>query len=84
LPEDSVIDGSKDGVTEKFSTVRFELKLGEDGSVGQLAEVDRLNLMLNAMGTANSGAPLNSDQYISAVLKLELKGGITIDLRTLN
>jgi hypothetical protein len=40
--------------------------------------------MLNAMGTANSGAPLNSDQYISAVLKLELKGGITIDLRTLN
>lgn len=84
LPEDSVIDGSKDGVTEKFSTVRFELKLGEDGSVGQLAEVDRLNLMLNAMGTANGGAPLNSDQYISAVLKLELKGGITIDLRTLN
>jgi hypothetical protein len=72
-----------DGVTESVSTVRFELKLDESGSVGSLADVDGLNFHLNAKGAAESSAPLNANQYISAELKLEVRGGITIDLATL-
>ena len=83
LPEGSFIDGSVDGVTESVSTVRFELKLDEGGSVGSLADVDGLNFHLNAKGAAESSAPLNANQYISAELKLEVRGGITIDLATL-
>ena len=83
LPDGSFIDGSRDGVTESVSVVRFDLKLDESGSVASLANVDGLNFRLNAKGAAESSAPLNANQYVTAELKLELKGGITVDLATL-
>lgn len=80
IPDDVVVQGSKDSVEEAISHTRFELQLGDDGRVMSLKDVDALSFELQAVGEAANGAYLNENQYVEVVLKLELSGGVTIDI----
>jgi hypothetical protein len=71
-------------VTPKTSTLRLSLDLGEDGRLSNLAAVDIIEFMLSATSAAEGGSvAINDSQYVSVMLQLELKGGITVDLDTL-
>ncbi len=79
----ATLRGSEDGVKESLSQLRLELDLGKEGRVANLAEVAAVRLALRATSSSDELAKLRADQYIYLKLKIELKGGITIDLDTL-
>ncbi len=76
----NTLKGSADGRSEAKSTIRIGLRLGKDGSINQLADVDAIRLKLKAKRSEHGGASLNAEQYISVKLKLEIRGKITADL----
>ena len=76
------INGSKDGISEALSQVRMNFDI-PNGDIRSLAEVDGISFTLQAQGVSENTIPLNNQQYISAKLKLELTGGVTIDLESL-
>ena len=77
------VRGSEDGVTEATSTLRMEFKLGGDGGIDQLFDIGGIRLKLEATGVADSRVKINANQYLFAALKLELAGGVTVDLKSL-
>ena len=84
LPEDgNSIVGSKDGVAEATSTLRLELHLVDDGCIAQLSNVAAISFRLQAKGVDESSVALSDEQYVEAVLTLELAGGVTADLKAL-
>lgn len=79
----NVVKGSKDGDTPENSTLRLQFDLAaEDGSLAELADVAEIGFKIEARGSAADGcvAALKEAQYIAAELKLEIDGGITVDL----
>lgn len=84
LPEDgNSIVGSKDGVAEATSTLRLELHLVDDGCIAQFSNVAAISFRLQAKGIDDSSVALSDEQYVEAVLTLELAGGVTADLKAL-
>jgi hypothetical protein len=61
----------------------MEFKLGGDGDIDQLFDIGSIHLKLEAMGASDNAVKINTNQYIFATLKLELTGGITVDLESL-
>ena len=76
--------GSKDGVIEAKSTLKIGLRIGNGGNMNQIAEVDAIRLFLHTSRSSEGSAALNAEQYISLNTKLEIKGGIKVDLDNLN
>ncbi len=76
----NTLKGSADGKTEANSTLRLGLKLGKDGNISQLAEIDAIRFKLVAKRSHSGSASLNAEQYISVKLKLEISGKINADL----
>ena len=76
--------GSKDGVSEAKSTLKIGLRIGNGGNLNQIAEVDAIRLFLHTSRSSEGSAALNAEQYISLNTKLEIKGGIKVDLDNLN
>ena len=82
---DGMIEGSADGKTPKVSTLRFELELGKDGKVANVADVDGVAFELEATSAAGENSvALSTEQYLGVKLQVELNGGITVDLEDLN
>lgn len=78
--ENNKVAGSKDGVTPEVSTLRLEFDLAS-GSLSELADINSILLQVAASSAAEVGAvALKDDQYIAATIKLEIDGGVTIDL----
>lgn len=81
--ENNSINGSKDGVTPERSTLRLAFDL-ESGKLTELADVESIALSIAARSASEAGAvALNDQQYISADLKLEIDGGVTVDISKL-
>ena len=76
----NTIKGSADGKTEKNSTLRLGLNLGQSGNVSQLANVDAMRMSLKAKRSAEGSCALNAEQYITLKIKLEVNGKIKADL----
>lgn len=79
----NVVKGSADGVTSEKSTLRLQFDLAdENGSLKELADIASIGLKVEARSSAEDGTvvALRDDQYIAAELKLEIDGGITVDL----
>ena len=84
IADNAIIEGSADGVTPKESLLRFELDI-EDGCVASVADVDAIAFALEATSAVAEGSvALNTNQYLGVKLQMELKGGITIDLKDFN
>lgn len=81
IPEGSVVRGSKDGKSAEVSELRLELELAGEGEISQLSEVEAIGIKLNAQGVSQTPVPLNEKQTLGATLRLELTGGITLDLK---
>ena len=82
----NIVKGSKDGDTPAKSTLRLQFDLAaEDGSLAELADVAEIGFKIAARCSADDGvvAALKETQYIAAELKLEIDGGITVDLGAL-
>lgn len=81
----NVVKGSADGVTPEKSTLRLQFDLAdESGSLAELADIASIGLRVDASSSAEEGVvALKEDQYISAVLQLEIDGGVTVDLSTI-
>ncbi len=73
--------GSEDGKI-RTSEVRLALSLGEDNNIKNLEAVDGVKFALNAL-SPKGGIRLNENQSLSAKLKLNIKGGITLDINDL-
>lgn len=85
IPEsNNKILGSKDGVSESKSTLRIGLKMGKNGNLNQMAEVDAIRFFFHTSRSSEGSAALNAEQYISLKAKLEIKGGIKIDFDNIN
>lgn len=84
--EGNIIKGSKDGETAEKSTLRLQFALAnENGSLAELADIASVGLKIEAASAAEEGVvALKEEQYIAAVLKLAIDGGITVDLSKLN
>lgn len=83
LPEGGItIDGSKDGVSEAVSQIRLGFDI-PGGEIRSLANIDGINFTLHANGVSQNNIPLSDKQYVSATLKLELTGGVTVDIDSL-
>lgn len=83
LPEGGItINGSKDGVSEATSQVRLGFDI-PGGEIRSLANIDGINFSLHADGVSQSNIPLSDKQYVTASLKLELTGGVTVDIDSL-
>lgn len=78
VPEDTIIYGSKDGVSAVESTFRMELLL-EDGDVSAIGNIDGLRFTLEAESMAEGSVSINEEQYVGLQTYLEVDGGITID-----
>ena len=77
----NTIAGPADGVTPTKNPVRLTFDLAdESGSLNELADIASIGLKLAANGVSEVAASLKDDQYVAAVLKLEVAGGITLDL----
>ena len=83
LPEEFILCGSKDGVTEATSEVRLALSV-PNGDVKAVADVEAIRFALEATGAADERVSLNANQYVKVDIQLEVKGGITVDLGNLN
>ena len=81
----NIIKGSADGETEEVSDLRLQFDLAdESGSLKELADIASVGLKIAISSNAENGAvSLKDDQYISAVLQLEIDGGVTVDLSTI-
>lgn len=82
----NIIKGSADGVTPEKSTLRLQFNLAdESGSLKELADIADVGFKIAARCSAADGvvAALRDEQYIAAELKLEIDGGITVDLGAL-
>ena len=79
----NTLKGSTDGIKEEYSTLRLTLKLDKNGDIGQLAEIDAIDLKFKAKRSHPGTVALNSEQYISLKLKLEIDGQINVDLGNL-
>jgi hypothetical protein len=78
--ENNKITGSKDGVTESVSVLRMAIDLAGDGSLAQLEDIAKVALSLGVRSTSEGVVSLKDDQYVSANLKLEIDGGVTVDI----
>ena len=79
----NIVKGSADGVTHEKSTLRLQFNLAdESGSLKELADIADVGFKIAARCSAADGvvAALRDEQYIAAELKLEIDGGITVDL----
>lgn len=77
----NTISGPADGATPTKCPVRLVFDLAdESGSLNELADIASIGLKVAANGVSEVAASLKDDQYISAELKLEVAGGITLDL----
>jgi hypothetical protein len=76
----NTIKGSADGVSEVESTLRLEIGFGKNGNIRQLADIEAILFKLNAKRTESGIAKLNTEQYFSLSLKMEIKGQINVDL----
>ena len=74
------ITGSKDGVTASESTLRMAIDLAGDGSLKQLEDIANVALNLAVRSTSEGVVSLKKEQYVSATLKLEIDGGVTVDV----
>ncbi len=83
LPKEG-IKGSSDGKSEALTTLRLGIDLGSDGSLQNLSEVETIRFSLRATNDSRAKAVLNAEQYIYLTLKMELKGGITVDLENID
>lgn len=81
----NVIKGSTDGVTPMIYPLRLQFNLADErGSLKELADIASVGLKIAISSNAENGAvSLKDDQYISAVLQLEIDGGVTVDLSTI-
>jgi hypothetical protein len=81
----NVIKGSTDGVTPMICPLRLQFNLADErGSLKELADIASVGLKIAISSNAENGAvSLKEDQYISAVLQLEIDGGVTVDLSTI-
>lgn len=81
----NVIKGSTDGVTPMIYPLRLQFNLADErGSLKELADIASVGLKIAISSNAENGAvSLKEDQYISAVLQLEIDGGVTVDLSTI-
>lgn len=82
----NIVKGSADGVTPEKSTLRLQFNLAdESGSLKELADIADVGFKIEARCSAADGvvAALRDEQYIAAELKLEIDGGITVDLGAL-
>ena len=85
IADGAIIEGSADGKTPQVSTLRFELELGEDGKVANIANVDAVAFELEATSAAGEqSVALSTEQYLGVKLQVELNGGITVDIDKLN
>ena len=79
--ENNKIQGSKNGKDAEKSTLRLVFDLAaEDGSLDELKDIHSVMLKAAAKSVAEGVVSLNDDQYIGATLKLEIDGGITVDI----
>ncbi len=76
----NTIKGSADGVSEVESTLRLEIGFGKNGNIRQLADIEAILFKLNAKRTESGIAKLNTEQYFSLSLKMEISGQINVDL----
>lgn len=83
LPEEFILCGSKDGVTEATSEVRLALSV-PNGDVKAVADIEAIRFALEATGAADERVSLNANQYVKVDIQLEVKDGITVDLGNLN
>ena len=72
-------NGQNGGKTTR-STVVLGLDAGEDGDLSALKDVDALRFSLNLRNSGLTGGKLQPDQVISGRAKLQVNGGITVDL----
>ncbi len=85
IADGAIIEGSADGKTPQVSALRFELELGEDGKVANIANVDAVAFDLEATSAAGEqSVALSTEQYLGVKLQVELNGGITVDIDKLN
>ena len=79
--ENNKIQGSKNGKDAEKSTLRLVFDLAaEDGSLDELKDIHSVMLKAAAKSVAEGVVSLSDDQYIGATLKLEIDGGITVDI----
>jgi multidrug efflux pump subunit AcrA (membrane-fusion protein) len=78
----NTIEGSEDGVTPVKKPMRLLFDLAdESGSLAELKEIAMIGLRIEARSAVEEGvAPLMDKQYIAAEIKLEIDGGVTVDL----
>lgn len=78
----NTIEGSEDGVTPVKKPMRLLFDLAdESGSLAELKEIAMIGLRIEARSAVEEGvAPLMDEQYIAAEIKLEIDGGVTVDL----
>lgn len=78
IPEDSVIEGSTDGVTTAESQMRLEIEI-PNGDLSRIGEVEAIRFDFEARGASQQSIALKESHSLSAFLQMELDGGITID-----
>ena len=82
LGDNCVIKGHdpKSGKKSTTSTIVIAIEPDEDGSLKRLADVDGLKFRINLRNNTSDYGALSSAQTVSGVLKLRVKGGITLDI----
>lgn len=81
----NTIKGSKNGKDAEKSTLRLVFDLAaEDGSLDELKDIHSVTLKATAKSVAEGVVSLTDDQYIGATLKLEIDGGVTVDIDKIN
>ncbi len=78
----NTVRGAADG-NQTVSRVALTLSLGEGKSMKALENADAVELVLDAKSASSGGGPLKDDQWISASMKLNIKGGLTLDIKGL-
>ena len=83
--EDNIIHGHhpEDGEPKAHSSLILKLDTGEAANLKQLAEIDAIRFRLNLRNNSHTPSALSPDQTISAILKLRVRDGITLDLGSL-
>lgn len=78
----NALKGSPDGETPVKQPLRLQFDLAdEEGSLAELVDIATIGLKIEAQSSAEEGVvPLKDEQYITADLKLEIDGGVTVDL----
>jgi hypothetical protein len=77
----NIIEGSTDGEEPATSTIRLLFDLAdESGSLKELMDIASVGLKISALSSAEGVVSLKESQYIAAVLKLAIDGGVTVDI----